>query len=165
MGSFISGDNFLYEFVDQHPRLCVRRSRYTNDPYVIARNDNVVSVNASCKLTSPARSAPNPSAPSSTRAPAAPRTLPGAPTTPRGAGPFWPRAPPPEGDPLPHRPHPGPGGRCLGVPEPHRPGGHGIRRSQAPPADGEAAVENLIAVAHRTSAPSCGGRRKKYLYY
>ena len=47
VGSFISGDNFLYDFVDQHPRLTVRRSRYTNDPYVIARNDNVVSVNAS----------------------------------------------------------------------------------------------------------------------
>ncbi len=50
VGSFISGDNFLYEFVDQHPRLCVRRSRYTNDPYVIARNDNVVSVNASLQI-------------------------------------------------------------------------------------------------------------------
>ena len=47
VGSFISGDNFLYDFVDQHPRLTIRRSRYTNDPYVIARNDNVVSVNAS----------------------------------------------------------------------------------------------------------------------
>ena len=32
VGSFISGDNFLYDFVDQHPRLTVRRSRYTNDP-------------------------------------------------------------------------------------------------------------------------------------
>lgn len=50
VGSFISGDNFLYEFVDQHPRLVVRRSRYTNDPYVIAQNDNVVSVNASLQI-------------------------------------------------------------------------------------------------------------------
>lgn len=50
VGSFISGDNFLYDFVDQHPRLTVRRSRYTNDPYVIARNDNVVSVNASLQI-------------------------------------------------------------------------------------------------------------------
>lgn len=50
VGSFISGDNFLYDFVDQHPRLCVRRSRYTNDPYVIAKNDNVVSVNASLQI-------------------------------------------------------------------------------------------------------------------
>ena len=32
VGSFISGDHFLYDFVDQHPRLTVRRSRYTNDP-------------------------------------------------------------------------------------------------------------------------------------
>lgn len=50
VGSFISGDNFLYDFVDQHPRLVVKRSRYTNDPYVIARNDNVVSVNASLQI-------------------------------------------------------------------------------------------------------------------
>lgn len=50
VGSFISGDNFLYEFVDQHPRISLRRSRYTNDPYVIAQNDNVVSVNASLQI-------------------------------------------------------------------------------------------------------------------
>ena len=50
VGSFISGDHFLYDFVDQHPRLTVRRSRYTNDPCVIARNDNVVSVNASLQI-------------------------------------------------------------------------------------------------------------------
>ena len=50
VGSFISGDNFLYQFVDQHPRLSLRRSRYTNDPYVIAQNDNVVSVNASLQI-------------------------------------------------------------------------------------------------------------------
>lgn len=50
VGTFISGDAFLYDFVDQHPRLTVRRSSYTNDPYVIARNDNVVSVNASLQI-------------------------------------------------------------------------------------------------------------------
>ena len=37
VGSFISGDHFLYDFVDQHPRLTVRRSRYTNDPDVYKR--------------------------------------------------------------------------------------------------------------------------------
>ena len=36
VGSFISGDHFLYDFVDQHPRLTVRRSRYTNDPYAVS---------------------------------------------------------------------------------------------------------------------------------
>lgn len=50
VGTFISGDAFLYDFVDYHPRLCLRRSRYTNDPYVIAKNDNVVSVNASLQI-------------------------------------------------------------------------------------------------------------------
>ena len=50
VGSFISGDNYLYSFVDQHPRISLRRSRYTNDPYVIARNDNMVSVNASLQI-------------------------------------------------------------------------------------------------------------------
>ena len=50
VGTFISGDAFLYDFVDQHPRLTVRRSSYTNDPYVIARNDNVVTVNASLQI-------------------------------------------------------------------------------------------------------------------
>ena len=47
---FLSGDAFLYDFVDYHPRLCLRRSRYTNDPYVISKNDNVVSVNASLQI-------------------------------------------------------------------------------------------------------------------
>ena len=46
VGTFISGDNYLYDFVDQHPRISLKRSRYTNDPFVIAKNDNVVSVNA-----------------------------------------------------------------------------------------------------------------------
>lgn len=50
VGTFISGDNFLYDFVDQHPRIQLKRSRYTNDPFVIARNDNVVSVNASLQI-------------------------------------------------------------------------------------------------------------------
>ena len=50
VGTFISGDDHLYEFADQHPRLCLRRSHYTNDPYVIAQNDDVVSVNAALQV-------------------------------------------------------------------------------------------------------------------
>ena len=50
VGTFLSGDDHLYAFADQHPRLCLRRSHYTNDPYVIAQNDNVVSVNAALQV-------------------------------------------------------------------------------------------------------------------
>ncbi len=50
VGTFISGDRYLYEFVHQHPRISLRRSRYTNDPMIIAQNDNVVSINAALQV-------------------------------------------------------------------------------------------------------------------
>ena len=50
VGTFISGNDYLYHFVNRHPRISIRRSRYTNDPFIIAQNDNVVSVNAALQI-------------------------------------------------------------------------------------------------------------------
>jgi acyl-CoA hydrolase/GNAT superfamily N-acetyltransferase len=44
--SFVMGSRQLYEWADEHPGLEMRPSDYTNDPAVIARNDNMVSINS-----------------------------------------------------------------------------------------------------------------------
>ena len=50
VAAFAIGDDFLYNFMDRHPRIYMRRGRYTNDPFVICQNDNVVSVNAALQI-------------------------------------------------------------------------------------------------------------------
>lgn len=50
VGAFIIGTDFLYKFVDNHPRIRMKRGRYTNDPFVIAQNDNMVSINAALQI-------------------------------------------------------------------------------------------------------------------
>lgn len=50
VGTFILGDDFLYNFVDGHPRIQVKKGRYTNDPYIIAQQDNMVSINAALQI-------------------------------------------------------------------------------------------------------------------
>lgn len=114
----------------------------------------MVSVNASCRLTSPARCAPSPSAPTSTQAPGGPRTLPGGPTMPRAAGPSWPRRPPPSRGPSPGSSPPWTRGHCLRLPQFNRSGGHGVRRGQAPPAHGAPAGGK----PHRSGPPGFPGR-------
>jgi acyl-CoA hydrolase/N-acetylglutamate synthase-like GNAT family acetyltransferase len=44
--SFVMGSRALYEWVDDNPALEMRASEFTNDPSVIARNDQMVSVNS-----------------------------------------------------------------------------------------------------------------------
>ena len=44
--TFIMGTKRLYEFVNNHPDVEVYPVDYTNNPYEIAKNDNVVAVNA-----------------------------------------------------------------------------------------------------------------------
>ncbi|MFT3921716.1 MAG: acetyl-CoA hydrolase/transferase C-terminal domain-containing protein [Myxococcales bacterium] len=44
--SFVIGSRALYEWVNDNPALYFRPSDFTNDPSVIARNDNMVSVNS-----------------------------------------------------------------------------------------------------------------------
>lgn len=50
VGTFVIGDDFLYEFLDRHPRVRLRKGRYTNDPFVIAQQDNMVSINAALQI-------------------------------------------------------------------------------------------------------------------
>ncbi len=43
--TFIAGTRELYDFVDDNPFVEVHEGGYTNDPFVIAQNDNQVSIN------------------------------------------------------------------------------------------------------------------------
>lgn len=44
--SFVMGTRALYAWVDDHPAVELRPSDFTNDPWVIARNDRMVSINS-----------------------------------------------------------------------------------------------------------------------
>lgn len=50
VGTFIIGDDFLYDFVNGHPRIQLKRGAYTNDPFIIAQQDNMVSINAALQI-------------------------------------------------------------------------------------------------------------------
>lgn len=50
VGAFIIADKFTYEYLDEHPRVMMRRGRYTNDPFNIAQQDNMVSINAALQI-------------------------------------------------------------------------------------------------------------------
>lgn len=95
VGTFISGDAFLYDFVDYHPRLCLRRSRYTNDPYVIAKNDNVVSVNASLQIDLTGQVCAKSIGPKQHSGTGGATDFAWGATIPKAAGPSSPKAPPP----------------------------------------------------------------------
>lgn len=45
VAAFAIGDEFLYKYIDKNPRVHIRRGSYTNDPFNIAKNDNVLSIN------------------------------------------------------------------------------------------------------------------------
>ena len=44
--SFVMGSRALYEWVNENPAVEMRPSEFTNDPFVIARNINMVSINS-----------------------------------------------------------------------------------------------------------------------
>lgn len=46
VATFLMGSNRLYEFVDDNPSVYMAPSSYTNDPKVIAQNDNLVAINS-----------------------------------------------------------------------------------------------------------------------
>ena len=50
VATFLMGTRRLYDYVDNNPAVAMYPVQYVNDPYVIARNDNVVSVNASLQI-------------------------------------------------------------------------------------------------------------------
>lgn len=47
---FALGTKELYEFIDQNPAVQVLNGNYVNDPYVIAQNDNQVSINSTIEV-------------------------------------------------------------------------------------------------------------------
>ena len=46
VATFLMGSQKLYDFVDDNPAVYMASADYTNDPYVIAKNDNLVSINS-----------------------------------------------------------------------------------------------------------------------
>lgn len=48
--SFAAGSSFLYEWLDQNPALATYPVNYTNDPYIIAQNDNMIAINSCVEI-------------------------------------------------------------------------------------------------------------------
>lgn len=48
--TFAMGTPELYEFLDHNPSVCIMDGAWTNDPYVIARNDNQISINTTLEV-------------------------------------------------------------------------------------------------------------------
>lgn len=48
--SFAWGSRQLYDFIDGNRDIVFRRSTYVNDPFIIARNDNMVSINTTLQV-------------------------------------------------------------------------------------------------------------------
>jgi len=50
IGTFALGTQKLYDFMDNNPAVQLFRGEYVNDPFVIARNDNMVSINTGLQV-------------------------------------------------------------------------------------------------------------------
>ncbi len=50
IGAFALGSKKLYDFLDHNPDVEMYRGRYTNDPYVIAKNNKMISVNTALQV-------------------------------------------------------------------------------------------------------------------
>ncbi len=50
IGAFALGTQKLYDFIDHNPDVEMYRGRYTNDPYVIAKNNKMISVNTALQV-------------------------------------------------------------------------------------------------------------------
>jgi len=50
VASFLLGSQRVYDFIDRNPAVQMRDIKYTNDPWVIAQNDNVVSINSAVEV-------------------------------------------------------------------------------------------------------------------
>jgi len=46
VATFLMGSRKLYDFIDDNPAVYMAPSNYTNDPYVIAGNDHLISINS-----------------------------------------------------------------------------------------------------------------------
>ncbi len=50
IGTFALGTQELYDFMDNNPAVQLLRGEYVNDPYMIAQNDNMVSINTALQV-------------------------------------------------------------------------------------------------------------------
>ena len=50
VASFLMGSRKLYDFVDNNPIVEMHPSHYTNDPFIIAQNENMVSINSAISI-------------------------------------------------------------------------------------------------------------------
>ncbi|MCR5576478.1 MAG: hypothetical protein K6F56_05665 [Oscillospiraceae bacterium] len=50
IGAFVWGDQALYDCLDGNENVLLRRCAYVNDPFVISRNDNLVSINTAIQV-------------------------------------------------------------------------------------------------------------------
>jgi len=50
IGSFALGSRKLYDFIDENPLVEMHSTRFVNDPYIIGKNDNMISVNATVEV-------------------------------------------------------------------------------------------------------------------
>ena len=50
VASFLLGSRKVYDFIDRNPDVQMRDIAYTNDPWTIARNPNVVSINSATEI-------------------------------------------------------------------------------------------------------------------
>ena len=50
VASFLLGSQAVYDFIDRNPMVLMRDIAYTNDPWTIAKNPNVVSINSATEI-------------------------------------------------------------------------------------------------------------------
>lgn len=50
VASFLLGSHKVYDFIDHNEKVQMRDIKYTNDPWVIAQNDNVISINSAVEI-------------------------------------------------------------------------------------------------------------------
>jgi len=50
IGSFAMGSRKLYDFIDDNPLVEMHSTRFVNDPYIIGKNDKLISVNATMEV-------------------------------------------------------------------------------------------------------------------
>jgi 4-hydroxybutyrate CoA-transferase len=50
ISSFVMGSRKLYNFIDNNPVVEMHPSQYVNDPFIISRNDNMVSINSAISI-------------------------------------------------------------------------------------------------------------------
>lgn len=50
ISTFIMGSQKVYDFIDNNPAVDMKDVRYTNDPFIIAQNDNVMAINSAIEV-------------------------------------------------------------------------------------------------------------------